>query len=107
MQLPSFIRWYVIEDFGAKMTFGFSNVPGPRLPFVVAGHKNTGIGFVMPVARSLVGSFAIISHTNVIKCMIAMDKAVMSSTNEISDLFTKNLDEMLGKNWREFAKHRI
>lgn len=89
------------------MTFGFSNVPGPRLPFVVAGHTNRGIGFVMPVARSLVGSFSIISHTDVIKVMISMDKATMKSTDTIASIFKQNLDDMLGKNWREFAKHRV
>lgn len=73
MLLPNYIRWWILEDYTNKMCFGFSNVPGPRLPFVVAGHENKGIGFTMPVARSIVGSFSIISHADVIKVMVSMD----------------------------------
>jgi len=30
MFLPNFIRHLIMEDFADKMTFGFSNVPGPK-----------------------------------------------------------------------------
>ena len=106
MQLPSFLRWYILEDYGDKMTFGFSNVPGPREPYVVDGKVNHGIGFIMPVARSLVGSFSIISHVNVIKVAISMDKVTMADPKDLSDIFVKNMDEMLGVSWREFHKQR-
>ena len=88
------------------MTFGFSNVPGPKLPFVVAGRVNKGVGFIMPVGRSVVGSFSIISHVDVVKVIISMDKSCMDSTDFISDLFLLNLDAMLGKDWRDFSKGR-
>ena len=87
MQLPGFIHWHIFEDYANKMTFGFSNVPGPKLPFVVAGRVNRGVGFIMPVGRSIVGSFSIISHVDVVKVIISMDKACMESTDFISDLF--------------------
>ena len=107
MWLPNIIRWYILEDYADKMTFGFSNVPGPKEPFVVAGKANRGIGFIMPVGRSIVGSFSIISHVNVIKVIIAMDKAMGDKTAKtLSDIFTKNMDEMLGVEWREFHKKR-
>ena len=96
MQLPAFLRSLILEDYGDKMTFGFSNVPGPRDPYVVDGKVNHGIGFNMPVARSLVGSFSIISHVNVIKVCVMMDKAVMETPKPIVDIFIKNMDEMLG-----------
>jgi len=88
------------------MTFGFSNVPGPKEPFIVAGKKNNGIGFIMPVGKSICGTFSIISHVDVIKVCISMDKATMSSTKIIAELFCKNLDAMLGKDWIEFHKQR-
>ena len=88
------------------MTFGFSNVPGPKLPFAVAGRVNKGVGFIMPVGRSVVGSFSIISHVDVVKVIISMDKSCMDSTDFISDLFLLNLDAMLGKDWRDFSKGR-
>ena len=106
MQLPAFLRAQVLEDYGDKMTFGFSNVPGPGEPYVVDGKVNHGIGFNMPVARSLVGSFSIISHVDVIKVCISMDKAVMETPKPIADIFIKNMDEMLGESWRDFHKQR-
>mmetsp|Transcript_16420 Transcript_16420/g.22213 ORF Transcript_16420/g.22213 Transcript_16420/m.22213 type:complete len:92 (-) Transcript_16420:80-355(-) len=89
------------------MTFGYSNVPGPKRPFTVAGKVNNGIGFIMPVGHALVGSFSIISHVNVIKVIITMDKATMATPTTMKDLFVKNMDEMMqGPQWQEFHKKR-
>ena len=106
MQLPSFLRWYILEDYTDKMTFGFSNVPGPKEPYVVDGKVNHGIGFIMPVGRTIVGSFSIISHVDVIKVCISMDKETMDTPKTIADIFIKNMDEMLGESWRDFHKQR-
>ena len=54
----------------------------------------------MPVGRSVVGSFSIISHADCIKVCITMDKAVMASTNPLAEIFKKNLDAMLTDKWR-------
>ena len=89
------------------MTFGFSNVPGPKKPFVVAGKENNGIGFIMPVGHSVCGSFSIISHVNVVKVAIMMDKAVMKTPKTLVDIFIRNMNEMLGSEaWLEFHKKR-
>ena len=64
------------------------------------GCENRGIGFIMPVGRSVVGSFSIISHADCIKVCITMDKAVMASTNPLAEIFKKNLDAMLTDKWR-------
>ena len=106
MQLPHFIRNPILEDYTDKMTFGFSNVPGPKLPYVVAGVKNRGIGFIMPVGRSMVGSFSFISHAEVIKIVIALDKAVLEDPDVLTNLFLANMDEMLGSEWRDFHRNR-
>jgi len=39
MILPNFLRHLIMEDYASKHTFGFSNVPGPKNPFVIAGFK--------------------------------------------------------------------
>ena len=39
MQLPEFLRAHILEDFCGKMTFGFSNVPGPKTALVAIGKK--------------------------------------------------------------------
>ena len=102
MSMPRFIIDFGIEDSASKMTLGFSNVPGPKTPWVMDGKENRGIGFIMPTARSIVGAFSIISHADCIKVCISMDRAVMTTCKPMSDIFKKNLDEMLGVTWREF-----
>ena len=107
MQLPEFMRAFVLEDFCDKMTFGFSNVPGPKKTFVTAGYRAQSIGFIMPTGKSIVGSFSIISHADIIKVGVTMDKAVMKDTKVIMDILLKNLDELLdGTEWRDFGKRR-
>lgn len=105
MWLPEVVRSLILEDFCNKMTFGFSNVPGPRRPFVCCGSTCRAIGFIMPVGKDICGSFSIISHSDAVKVGICMDKSVMESLDPIVELFEKNLDEILGVEWREF-QHR-
>ena len=105
--LPEFMRRFAGEKLCSSITFGYSNVPGPKRPFVIAGKENNGIGFIMPVGFSIVGSFSIISHMNVIKVIITMDKAIMSAEKIIKEIFVRNMDEMLeGPAWQEFHKKR-
>lgn len=104
MLLPEFLRSFIFEDFSDKMTFGFSNVPGPKQPFVTCGSRGQGMGFVMPVGKTIVGSFSIISHADVVKIAITMDKAVMVSTEDITGYLMQNLDEILGGDeWRQYG----
>ena len=105
--LPDFIRAFIHEDVAQKITLGFSNVPGPREAYVMAGKKNNALGFIMPLSRSVVGSCSVISHAGVMKIGLSMDKAVMESTKPIRDIFIKNLDEMLGKEWRSTQGNEV
>jgi len=100
MFLPNCLRHFIMEDYAGKVTFGFSNVPGPKNKFVIAGYRCQALGFMMPVGWSLVGSFSIISHADVVKIGIAFDKAVMRSTKPFMDILLANLDEALGAEWR-------
>ena len=89
------------------MTFGFSNVPGPRRTFVTIGKKGQIIGFIMPVGKSIVGSFSIVSHADVVKMAISMDKETMKTTTPITEYLMKNLDEILGgRDWRNYGETR-
>ena len=61
----------------------------------------------MPVGKSMVGSFSLISHADVVKMSIAMDKSTMESPDLIADLLMKNLDEILGgPEWRNYGQER-
>ena len=107
MQLPEFLRAFILEDFCDKMTFGFSNVPGPKKTFVTAGYRAQSLGFIMPVGKSIVGSFSIISHADVVKVGVTMDKAVMKDPKIIMKTLLENLDEVLGgEKWRDYGKQR-
>ena len=107
MQLPEFARAYILEDFCDKMTFGFSNVPGPKHPYCTAGYRTQALGFIMPVGKSICGSFSVISHVDVIKMCVTMDQATMKSVEPFVEILMKNLDEVLGTTeWRNYQKTR-
>ncbi len=65
------------------------------------------MGFIMPVGKSIVGSFSIISHADVVKVGVTMDKAVMKDPKIIMKMLLENLDEVLGgAKWRDYGKQR-
>ena len=107
MFLPTFLRDFILEDFCDRMTFGFSNVPGPKSRWITAGKRCQGIGFIMPVGKSIVGSFSILSHADVVKMIISMDKETMEDPAVIAEYLKKNLDEILADpNWRNYGTER-
>ena len=102
---PPFIRDVMTEDSCEKMSLGFSNVPGPKSTWILAGKRCQGIGFIVPVAKSMVGSFSTLSHADVVKMIISFDKATMESPTIIAEYLMKNLDEILADpNWRNYGK---
>ena len=62
MQLPEFLRAYLLEKLSEKTSIGFSNVPGPRNPWVVDGKEVDTLGFFMPVMKTVTASISICSH---------------------------------------------
>ena len=102
---PAFIRDAIVEDSCEKMTIGFSNVPGPKSTWILTGKRCQGIGFIMPGAKSMVGSFSALSHADTVKMIISFDKATMESPSILAEYLMKNLDEILGDpNWRNYGK---
>ena len=102
---PTFVRDAGAEDNCDKMTLGFSNVPGPKSTWILTGKRCQGIGFIMPVVKSLTGSFSCLSHADTVKMIITFDKAVMDSPSVIAEYMMKNLDEILGDpEWRNYGK---
>ena len=76
MFFPDFIRSALLEDISSKISTGFSNVPGPKTPWVFNGSKCKSVAFIMPVARTCPASVSIFSHEDVIKVGILIDKAL-------------------------------
>jgi len=62
---------------------------------------------MMPVGWSLMGSFSIISHADVVKVGLGFDKACIQSPEPFIELLMTNLDEVLGgPQWRNYGKTR-
>jgi len=95
------IRAALLEFFISRLSFGYSNVPGPKKPYVVDGKRSKDIVFIMPVGKSLTASLSIISHWDTVKCAFSLDKSLKISSRELMDMFEGNLDEVLGKQWRD------
>lgn len=93
--LPRCVTAGSFEDFPLKLTFCYSNVPGPRNAVMIAGSKCHATGLVSPCPRTQVGSFSIMSHVDVIKIVICLDKAVMKDPNELTSLLARNIDQEL------------
>ena len=102
MQLPEFLRSFLLEDFCDKMTIGFSNVPGPTYPYITNGVKTKVLGFIMPVGKSIGSSISIISHYETVKIGVSADKNVLKSPKLLLDRIENNLDLLLGKEWRNY-----
>ena len=102
--LPQFIRSYIMEDFTEKLSIGFSNVPGSKRPWITNGSPTKSVGFMMPVGKKLAGSVSILSYTDSLQLGVQMDKSIGTDPKEILEIYYDCLDEMLGKEWRDFEK---
>lgn len=85
------------------MTIGFSNVPGPTYPYITNGARCKVLGFIMPVGKTIGSSISIISHGDTVKIGISADKSVLKSPRMLLDRIEGNLDELLGKEWRNYT----
>ena len=102
MQLPEFLRAFLLEDFCNKMTIGFSNVPGPLYPYMINGARAKVLGFIMPVGKTIGSSISIISHDKTVKIGVSADKGVLKSPRMLLDRIENNLDQLLGKEWGNY-----
>ena len=95
-----------MESLCEKMSIGFSNVPGPKKPWVVGGKAVDTLGFFMPVGRTLCASISICSHASTVKVGVVADKAAMKDPRDLVSYIERNFDQMLGKEWRDFDKQK-
>ena len=102
MLLPNFMRHLIFGLLAKKMTICFSNVPGPKKPFVVDGSKCKCIAFFPPVLNDLTGSITIISMAEALKMAIFVDDAAIEDSKVLMEFIHRNLDEVLTPEWRQF-----
>lgn len=83
---------------------GFSNVPGPRENWKLAGKKLLVHGFSMPLGRTVTLGWGVLSHGDAISILCCADKACVKDIDAMMAQFETNLDEFLGsKDWRKFS----
>ena len=90
--------------FSERLTMGFSNVPGTKIPWELCGQKTLVHGFSMPVGKTVPWGWGVMSHADTISVLVAADKASVKDTDKLMEKFERNLDEFLGsKDWRKFV----
>ena len=87
MFFPNFIKSALLEDISSKISTGFTNVPGPKTPWVFNGSKCKSVAVIMPVSRTCPASVSIFSHGDVIKVGIMIDKAIGEDPKEMVQYF--------------------
>lgn len=60
------------------------------------------MGFFVPAIKSLMGGIGIISHCDTVKVCLTMDKVTMEHPSHLMEIICKNLDQVLGQEWRQF-----
>jgi len=104
LSLPLILSDWILEDFSSKLSMGFSNVPGCREPWSVAGYKGTAFGFSMPLGRTVGVGWGAISFGNNLKVIVCADKAAISNTDKVMMSFEANLDKFFGNTkWRQYS----
>jgi len=108
MLLPRVVSSFLLERYSNKLSMVFSNVPGPKNPYLVAGKKVHSQYFFVPQMKSVSGGISIISHADCITIGLFMDKAIIDDPNTLMQLFYKNFDTILGADkWRDFYGGQI
>lgn len=57
------------------MSIVFSNVPGPREPYIIDGVKSKKMVFLVPGLENIATGISMITHENVLKIAINSDMA--------------------------------
>ena len=103
LSLPLYLSNWILEDFAGKFTMGFSNVPGSKEQWTVAGYKGTALGFSMPLGRTVPLGWGAISFGNNLKIMVCADKAAIKDTDKLMASFETNLDKFMNStDWRNW-----
>jgi hypothetical protein len=102
MMMPLALRDFMLGDFADRMTFVFSNVPGPSKPYVTNGKASKALGFFVPGLKSIMGGISIMSYCDTVKIGLSMDPVVMDDPKQLMDIIYQNLDVALGAEWRKF-----
>ena len=75
----------LLDDYTSKLTMNFSNVPGPKEPWSIAGAKCKSFAFQMPTAKRMTLGWAIISHSDVLKVTVSADKVSVQDIYWLKD----------------------
>lgn len=91
--MPQKVSAFLLDIYSRKNTLVFSNVPGPRAPYKVAGYKTKNMTFFVPAMMEVAGGLSIISHYDVIKLGLILDKS-FTDPKQLMKIFTAKFDEV-------------
>jgi hypothetical protein len=75
LMLPSFIFKPASNFLCDKMSMAFSNVPGPKTPWVINGVKSKKTFFFVPGMAGVASGISIMSHVDIFKVCCVGDEA--------------------------------
>ena len=95
--IPYNITVKVLNTVTSNITFGFTNLPGPKYPLKFKGKasKKAWIYFI-PVGRCGI-SIGLYSHNGIVKLGICADEAQMKNPIEFVEIFEQTMTEVLTK----------
>ena len=82
---PFFVFDWLLNVWTRKVIGFFSNVPGPREAWSIAGYKCKSFAFMIPFGKRLTMGWAAISHADVMKVTVAADKASVQDIDWLKD----------------------
>lgn len=94
---PTIIQYPLASDWAAKLTLGFSNVPGPKEPWVFCGSRAIAAGFNIPLIKTIGAGWGVLSCGNVFKVGFGGDQSAVPDVHWVMSQFEKNLHNCLNQ----------
>lgn len=73
--LPTLVLKHASNFLCEKMSMVYSNVPGPKVPWVINGSKSRRVFFFVPGLANIASGISIMSHVDVFKVGCVSDES--------------------------------
>lgn len=100
MRFPSFVRFWILNDFSKRFTFSYNFVHGPRSPNKLGQSHSISQAFFGVSICTMSGQISVFCHNGKVKVTIVADKAAMKHPQKLMDIFYGKLTEVCGPKWR-------
>ncbi|TNV79435.1 hypothetical protein FGO68_gene2470 [Halteria grandinella] len=101
---PYRFAYWLLNRVSSRITFQFSNVPGPILPLIYHGKQSKRAWFFVNPAAQQGVSLTVYSHNGVVKFGATTDLARVKDPEVLVSYFEESMDEMIGEQNEEILK---